>query len=138
MASVVAGGLFNALAFAGAGFLFHKLDKSGYAAEVERHNRAMETFNEEREKWQERQVEHKNKIAALRQELADANKDLDATNTALHNLRVAEENSQEDRQPTLDSYYEPSDEMKNLMNVVTGVMGLGLGYGGTKLLSWFS
>ena len=98
----------------------------------------MDKLSREKEKWYERTVEHKNKIAALIQELADANKDLDATNTALHNLRVAEENLSEDRQPTLDSYYEPSEEMKNLMNVVTGVMGLGLGYGGTKLLSWFS
>ena len=98
----------------------------------------METLNEEREKWYERQVEHKNKIAALKQELADANKDLDAANTALHNLKVAEKSEAQDRQPTLDSYYEPSDEMRGLMGVVTGVMGLGLGYGGTKLLSWFS
>ena len=35
MASVVAGGLFNAIAFAGAGYVFHNLDKSGYEAEVE-------------------------------------------------------------------------------------------------------
>lgn len=78
----------------------------------------MEAFNREKEKWYERQVEHKNKIAVLRQELADANKDLDATNTALHNLRLAEENEVQDREPTLDSYYEPSDEMKGLMGVV--------------------
>lgn len=39
MASTVAGGLFNAMAFAGAGFLFKKLDESSYPAEVERHNR---------------------------------------------------------------------------------------------------
>ena len=31
MASVVAGGLFNAVAFAGAGYVFHKLDKKDYA-----------------------------------------------------------------------------------------------------------
>ena len=30
MAGVVAGGLFNAIAFAGAGYVFHKLDKNGY------------------------------------------------------------------------------------------------------------
>lgn len=134
MASVVAGGLFNALAFAGAGFLFHKLDKSGYTSEMERHNKAMETLSKEKEKWYERQAEHKNKIALLRQELADANKDLDATNTALHNLRVAEENFQEDQEPRLDSYYEPSDEMRDYMNIVIGGLGLGLGYGGVKLL----
>ena len=41
MASVVAEALFNAIAFAGAGYVFHKLDKSGYEAEMERHNRAI-------------------------------------------------------------------------------------------------
>ena len=42
MASVVAGGLFNAVAFAGAGYVFHKLDKKGYQDEMKRHNLAME------------------------------------------------------------------------------------------------
>ena len=46
MASVVAGGLFNAIAFVGAGYVFHKLDKSGYDAEMERHNKAMEELTE--------------------------------------------------------------------------------------------
>ena len=48
MASVVAGGLFTAIAFAGAGYVFHKLDKSGYEAEMERHNKTMEEFNKEK------------------------------------------------------------------------------------------
>ena len=42
MASVVAGGLCNAVAFAGAGYVFHKLDKKGYEDEMKRHNLAME------------------------------------------------------------------------------------------------
>ena len=49
MVSVVAGGLFNAIAFAGAGYVFHKLDKNGYEAEMERHVKAMEEFNKEKE-----------------------------------------------------------------------------------------
>lgn len=90
MACTVAGGLFNALAFAGAGFLFKMLDESGYAAEVEGHNRAMEKINEERENWQERQIKKRDKVAKLQQELIDADKDSDAVNTALHNLGVPE------------------------------------------------
>ena len=88
MASVVAGGLFNTIAFAEAGYVFHKLDKSGYEAEMERHNRAMEKLNEDKEKWYERKVEEKNKVALLRQRLLDPNKDLDDVNEALHNLRT--------------------------------------------------
>ena len=38
----VVGGLFNAVAFAGAGFLFSKLNHTGYEKEIKRHNQAME------------------------------------------------------------------------------------------------
>ena len=134
MASVVAGGLFNAIAFAGAGYVFHKLGKSGYEKEMKRHNEAMEKLPEEKEKWYERTVEKKNKIALLRQKLSDANKDLDEVNEALHNLRTATEELEEDKKPTLDDYYEPSDKMKEYMNVVTGVIGSVSGYLLTKIL----
>ena len=77
------GGLFNAIAFAGAGY------KNGYEAEMKRHDMAMGKLNREKEKWYEQQVEKKNRLALLRQRLADANKDLDDVNDALHNLRVA-------------------------------------------------
>ena len=62
MASVVAGGLFNATAFAGAGYVFHKLDKNGYEKEMKRHE-AMEKLSKKKEKWYEKTVEKKNKIA---------------------------------------------------------------------------
>ena len=85
MAGLVAGGLFNAIAFAGTGYVFHKLDKSGYEAEMRRHDRAMERLSAEKDKWYERTVEKKNRVALLRQRLQDANKDLDDANDALHN-----------------------------------------------------
>ena len=65
MAGVVTGGLFNAIAFAGAGYVFHKLDKNSYEKEMERHDRAMEKLGKEKEKWYESTVEKKNKIALL-------------------------------------------------------------------------
>ena len=75
----------------------------------------------------------KNKVALLRQQLVDANKDLDATNEALHKLRPAmdEDIGQE---PTINDYYEPSDEMKTYTNVVVGVTGSVAGALATKLL----
>ena len=121
MASVVAGGLFNAMAFAGAGYVFHKLDKNGYEKEMKRHDEAMEKLNTEKEKWYGRTVEKKNK-------------DLDETNEALRNLRTATEELEEDEEPTLNDYYELSDEMKMYMNVVTGVIGSVSGFLVTKLL----
>ena len=57
MTGVVAGRLFNAIAFAGAGYVFHKLDKSGYEAEMKRHDMAVEKLNREngtREPWRKR------------------------------------------------------------------------------------
>ena len=124
MEGVVAGGLFNAIAFAGAGYVFHKLDKNGYEKEMERHDRAMEKLSAEKEKWYEKTVEKKNKIVLLRQRLQDANKDLDNVNDALHNLRTALENLEdhEAREPKLQDYYEPSDEMKRYIDIVTGVI----------------
>ena len=139
MAGVVAGGLFNAIAFAGAGYIFHKLDRNGYEKEMKRHNEAMELMAREKEKWYEKTVERKNKVALLRQEVEDANKDFRDTNEALRklgDLRLAEEDLEdhEDIEPKLENYYEPSDEMKMYMNVVTGVVGSVSGFLVTKLL----
>ena len=64
----MAGALFNAIAFAGAGYVFHKLDKNGYEKDMEQHDKAMKKLSKEKEKWYESTVEKKNKIALLRQE----------------------------------------------------------------------
>ena len=111
MAGVVAGGLFNPIAFAGAGYVFHKLDKNGKEKEMRRHDKAMELLAREKEKWYEKTVEKKNKIALLRQ---DTNKDFRDTNEALRKLRIAMEDLEdhEDVEPRLENYYEPSNEMK--------------------------
>ena len=41
IASAIAGGVFNAFAFAGAGWLFSKLNHKGYEAEIKRHNHSL-------------------------------------------------------------------------------------------------
>ena len=133
MASVVAGGLFNAVAFAGAGYVFHKLDKKGYEDEMKRHNLAVEQLQAAKEKWYEKTVEKKNKVALLRQRLNDANKDLDDTNEALHNLGTAMDKNV-GPEPTLNDYYEPSDDMKMYTNVVVGVTGSVAGVLASKVI----
>ena len=133
MASVVAGGLFNAVAFAGAGYVFHKLDKKGYEDEMKRHNLAVEQLQAAKEKWYEKTVDKKSKIALLRQKLLDANKDLDDTNKELHNLRTAMDENV-GPEPTLNDYYEPSDDMKMYTNVVVGVTGSVAGVLASKML----
>ena len=69
----------------------------------------------------------------LRQKRLDANKDLDETNEALHNLRTAMDEEIEP-EPTLNDYYKPSDEMKMYTNVATGVVGSVAGVLVSKML----
>ncbi len=48
---MVAGGLFNAVAFTGAGYLFQKFNKDGYGEEVRRHDLALEKLEKARQEW---------------------------------------------------------------------------------------
>ena len=65
---MVAGGLFNAVAFAGAGYLFQKFNKDGYGEEVRRHDLALEKLEKARQEWNQKDIERQEKIVALRQE----------------------------------------------------------------------
>ena len=136
MASMVVGGLFNAFAFAGAGFLFSKLNHSGYKDEIKRHNLALEHLSQAKQKWYEEEVSRKNKIEEKRRQLVDANKDINITNAALsaldHLNRIMEKRSLE-REPTLDDYYKPSEEMESYKVLTMTAVGLGTGLAGYKI-----
>ena len=86
MASVAASGIFNALAFASAGYLFKLVDKNKYEVKIKRRNLDMEKLARTKETWYQNLVVQKNKIAELRLVLSDANSDLNTTNKALDNL----------------------------------------------------
>ena len=135
MASVAASEIFNALAFAGAGFLFKSIDKNGYEDEMKRHNQAMEKLTAAKEKWNENQVENKNRIDLLRQQLSDANADINKTNKVLDDLQ---KNTYEDktfeREPHISDFYKPSNEMEEYQHVVIGLAGLIGGWGVYKLI----
>ena len=118
MTSAVAGGLFNAFAFAGAGYLFKMFDKNGYAEEAKRHNMAMEDLTAEREKYLEEVTDRRNKIAQLRAELAEANSDhIKSTNQSLELVRRINELTRKPmpRKPHLSNHYKPSPEMEEYM-----------------------
>ena len=136
MASVVAGGLFNAFAFAGAGFLFSKLNHSGYKDEIKRHNLALEHLSKAKQEWYEEEVSRKNKIEEKRHQLVEANKDINTTNAALNALdhlnRIMEKRSLE-REPTLNDYYKPSEEMEAYKVLTMVATGLGGGLAGYKV-----
>ena len=78
-----------------------------------------------------REVKRKNRIAQLRRELGDANKDLSETNKSLEDLRSA---SEIDVEPTIHDFYKPSDEMKDYQNFAVGVAGFASGYALVRLL----
>ena len=135
MASVAATGIFNALAFAGAGFLFKSLGENGYKEELKRHNLATEMLMEAKEKWEENEVKTKNERALLRQQLSDANADINKTNKALDNLKkITYENRTFTREPDISDFYEPSDEMKEYRFAAIGLTGLIGGWGIYKLI----
>ncbi|CAB4016668.1 Hypothetical predicted protein [Paramuricea clavata] len=125
MAGAVAGGLFNAFAFAGAGYLFKMFDKNGYAEEAHRHNIAMENLTAEREKYLEEVTNRRNKIAQLKAELAEANRDINATNKALELIRRINELTRTamPRKPQLSNHYKPSSEMEEYMAIFGLIMG---------------
>lgn len=122
------------LAFAGAGFLFKSLDENGYKEEMKRHNLAMEKLTVAKEKWYENQARKKNEMELLRQQLSDANADINKTNKALDNLKkITYENKTFIREPHIPDFYEPSDEMKEYQHVAVELVGLIGGWGVYKL-----
>ena len=133
---MVVGGLFNAFAFAGAGYLFSKLNHSGYKDEIKRHNLALEHLSKAKQKWYEEEVSRKNKIEEKRHQLVEANKDINVTNASLNALdhlnRVMEKRSLE-REPKLNNYYKPSEEMEAYKLLTMAAAGTTVGLGGYKI-----
>ena len=72
MAQIVVGGIFNAVAFSAAGFLFSKLNHQGYEAEMKRHNKPLELLAKSKERFYEQQVKRKNRMEELRIEILNA------------------------------------------------------------------
>ena len=65
----------------GAGVLFKHLDSNGYE-EIKTHNHTLENFARVKERWYENEVA-KDQIQRLREQLSDANADINDTNHAL-------------------------------------------------------
>ena len=124
MTSIVAGGILNAVAFAGAGFLFSKLNHNGYEDEIKRRNKALEDLAKAKQAWVERETARKNKITRLRLERADADKDFERANRALRFLQKVKKAADVDREPTIHDFYEPSNEMKKYQDITVGGIGL--------------
>ncbi len=135
---MVAGGLFNAVAFAGAGYLFQKINKDGYGEETKRHDLALEKLEKARQEWNQKDIERQEKMAALRREKENANADFKNINKALRDYGKATtlvyDGKKFTRQPHIWDFYEPSSEMKEYMTLTIGTVGLVVGWVGEKLI----
>ena len=136
---MVAGGLFNAVAFAGAGYIFSKLNKDGYGEETKRHNLALEKLERARQEWNQKDIERREKMVALRQEKKEADADFKKINKALKDYEkvtmLVFDGKKFTRQPHIWDFYEPSSEMKEYMTLTIGTMGLVGGWTGHKIIS---
>ena len=136
---MVAGGLFNAVAFAGAGYIFSKLNKDGYGEETKRHNLALEKLERARQEWNQKDIERREKMVALRQEKKEADADFEKINKALKDYEkittLVFDGKKFTRQPHIWDFYEPSSEMKEYMTLTIWTMGLVGGWTGHKIIS---
>ena len=77
-------------------------------------------------------MKQKDKIQELRQEISDANRDINDTKKALDELRLIRTveygGLKFTREPTLSDYYKPSDEMKEYQMIFIEAVGLDGGY----------
>ena len=139
MASMVAGGIFNAFAFTGAGYLFKMINSDGYSEEIKRHNLAMEQLARARQEWNQKEIKQQAKRVELRQECSDANKDFKNINKSLKDYKkvttLVFDGKKFTREPHIWDFYNPSDEMKKYMTLAIGTIGLVGGWTGEKIIS---
>ena len=136
---MVAGGLFNAFAFAGAGYLFKMINSDGYSEEIKRHNLAMEQLTRAQQEWNQKEIEEEGKARELRQERSDANKDFNDINKSLENykkvIEIVHNGKKFTRKPHIWDFYTPSEDMRDYMTLAIGTMGLVGGWTGEKIIS---
>ncbi len=122
---MVAGGIFNAFAFAGAGYLFKMINSDGYGKEIKRHNLAMEQLARARQEWNQKEIKQRRKQLELRQERSDANEDFKETNKSLKDYKtLVFDGKKFTREPHIWDFYNPSDEIKEYMTLAVGTIGL--------------
>ena len=129
MVQIVVGGIFNAIAFSAAGFLFSKLNHQRYQDEMKRHNKALELLQKSKEEFYEQQVKRKNRMHELGLEIANARTSEQQTDKAFLLLneelnKLQEENLPRNRRsPLLSDFYTPSKEMHEYQTLSAIIVG---------------
>ena len=119
--------MFAALSFVGAEYLPKMFDKNRSEKEIKRHNLATEALVKAKEKFYEEEVKRKDKLQELRQEIADANQDIEQTNKALDRLRDFQSVTQSYNEPKIEDFYSPSPNMRKYQKITSVGMGVGTG-----------
>ena len=97
------------------------------------HNHSLEQLAQAKQAWYEKEVARKDLIAELKEQLAEANQDINMTNKALIQLKKYENTI--NPEPKLSDFCKPPDEMKHYQNLAIGTLGLVSGMGLVKILS---
>ena len=141
MASLIGGSIqtiFAAVSFSAAGYLFKAFDKNGHDDEIKRHNKALEDLQKAKGTFYHNEVKQHDRIQQLREQLVDAKNDIVTTDKALDQLRQVQtiqyNGKTFNREPQLNDFYHPSDEMKEYQYIAIGVIGVGSGYLLTKMI----
>ena len=134
VAMLVGGAIVNGLAFTGSSYMFHAFDKPNADKERKRHDLAIEQLNRDTELWNE---ERKRKLDFINEELMKRNiaaRDLSHMDDAmkLYNVFFNENTISLSPKPTLNQYYQPSEEQRKY-EYLWIILGTGVvGFGGLK------
>ena len=124
--------MFAALAFTGSGYLFKMFDKSGYGAEMARHNAALEELAKAKEAFIENETIKHDRIIKLKGDIKDAEDDMQKVNDSLDLLAkvrtITFKNRRFSREPKLEDFYKPSNEMKSYQWLFSGIAGAATGF----------
>ena len=112
---LVGGAIVNGLAFSGSGYLFKMLDKSGYEAEIKRHDLAQEKLQNASVIWEEHRKETIDFVNLQLQKEHNASVDFKEADSALtmYNELHPDNKVYLSQKPQLKDFYTPSGEMKN-------------------------
>ena len=127
MANLVGSSIIQAVSFMGAQWLFSQFDHKGYMEEIKRHNRALEDLTQARNKFFEEAQLRKEKIAKLEMEKKSAESDFKLTNAQFAQLKLLQHQESLAVEPQLDTFYEPSKQMKEYQMMATGIIGAATG-----------
>ena len=140
MAQIVVGGIFNAIAFSAAGFLFSKLNHQGHQDEMKMHNKALELLQKSKEEFYEQQIKRKNRMDELRLQIANSRTSEQQTDKAFVLLNKEVKKLQEEqnlarnrRSPVLSDFYTPSKETYEYQTLSSIIVGGVIGFAGYEI-----